>query len=855
MRSFLFTFHLALFTLLVVAARAQPAAPAPTPAAPAPITIDASAVPPAPAALPFAIGGSNPAGHTFSANTRYLTLDGQPWFPVMGEFHYARYPASEWESEILKMKAGGITVISTYVFWIFHEETEGQFNWTGDRDLRAFIQLCAKHGLYVWIRIGPWDHGEVRNGGFPDWLLQEMDPKNTRTNDPAYLAHVTTFYNQIGLQTKGLFWKDGGPIIGVQIENEYHPGDGPGRGVEHINTLLGLAHAAGIDAPYYSETGWDNAAVPTTGFLPVFGGYTEQFWSASLTELPPNQNFFFDNIRAEDNVMGDLSPKNPRYNSKYADFPFLTAEMGGGMAIAYHRRPVLFGADSTAAALVKLGSGITGLGFYMYHGGTNPDGLTSMEETQSVWNGYNDMEAKSYDFQAPLGEFGQTRDSFRDIKTLALFLNTFGSTLAPMAPYFPDQKPKTRDDASTPRVALRSNGTSGFLFINNYQRTVPLDEHKNFQVSLKLADNSTVLVPVTPTTIPTGVYTIWPVNLDLNGVKLQYATAQLLTKIPGVTKDDPDTYVFFTWPGVAPEFSFTPDANNTIDFGQNPSPLGHKSDDPAVISLSILRPDISKTGSLLFTVKHPGSKPAQIFLLSRDDALNLYQSTLLGHDSLVLSPASLYFDGDQIHLASRDVANLTVGLYPPLTGNLGAAAKSAGFIDNGSLGYFQKICKDFASNIAPPHITVDFTQVQPAGASLLAKINPNPKRKVAMEPTDADFARAAVWTIKVDPAILTNPNRPTLEINYVGDVARLYAGNRFVDDNFYKGTPFEIGLWRLTPDELKNGLTLKILPLRPDTPLYLPPGARPVFPENADALDLKSINLRWDYQATLNLSP
>ena len=64
-------------------------------------------MPPAPAALPFAIGGANPSGHTFSANTRYLTLDGQPWFPVMGEFHYARYPASEWEAEILKMKAGG----------------------------------------------------------------------------------------------------------------------------------------------------------------------------------------------------------------------------------------------------------------------------------------------------------------------------------------------------------------------------------------------------------------------------------------------------------------------------------------------------------------------------------------------------------------------------------------------------------------------------------------------------------------------------------------------------------------------------------------------------------------------------
>jgi hypothetical protein len=128
-----------------------------------------------------------------------------------------------------------------------------------------------------------------------------------------------------------------------------------------------------------------------------------------------------------------------------------------------------------------------------------------------------------------------------------------------------------------------------------------------------------------------------------------------------------------------------------------------------------------------------------------------------------------------------------------------------------------------------------------------------------MEPTDADFARAAVWNLNFSPAVLSaitaGELRPILQINYTGDVARLYAGPRFADDNFYKGSPFEIGLWRFTPDELKNGLDLKILPLREDTPLYLPPGARPDFPNHADALQLKSITLTWEYQATLNLSP
>jgi len=297
------------------------------------ITIDASKPPPAPVALPVFVGNKSSSGHELGVNSRYFTLDGKPFFPIMGEFHYARYPESEWENEILKMKASGINVVSTYIFWIFHEDVQGKFDWSGQRDLRAFVQLCAKHGLYVWARIGPWDHGEARNGGFPDWLVAAV--RATRSNDPAYLDYVKEFYDQIGTQLKGLFWKDGGPIIGVQLENEYHPGRG---GLEHLQQLFQLAQQADLVAPFYTITGWDNAVVPTTGFLPVFGGYTEQFWSNSLKELAPNGNFFFTNIRAEDNVMGDLTPKNSTYNSKYTDFPFLTAEMGGGMAIAYHRR-------------------------------------------------------------------------------------------------------------------------------------------------------------------------------------------------------------------------------------------------------------------------------------------------------------------------------------------------------------------------------------------------------------------------------------------------------------------------------------------------------------------------------------
>ena len=120
----------------------------------------------------------NPDGREITVDNRSLRLDGKPWFPVMGEFHYSRYPAEDWRAELLKMKAGGVDIVSTYVFWIHHEEIEGQWDWSGRRDLRKFVQTCGDVGLKVLVRCGPWDHGEVRNGGFPDWVVAHKEIGN-----------------------------------------------------------------------------------------------------------------------------------------------------------------------------------------------------------------------------------------------------------------------------------------------------------------------------------------------------------------------------------------------------------------------------------------------------------------------------------------------------------------------------------------------------------------------------------------------------------------------------------------------------------------------------------------------------
>jgi len=793
------------------------------PGAGAELTIDARTVPEAPAPLAFPVGGRSPAGHVFGANSRYLTLDGQPWFPVMGEFHYSRYPAAEWEPELLKMKAGGINVVATYVFWIHHEETEGKFDWSGRRDLRRFVELCGRHGLNVWVRIGPWCHGEARNGGFPDWLLQ-LGP--TRTNSPAYLERVQRYFGEIGRQLHELYWQDGGPIVGVQLENEYHPATG---GLEHMRKLRELAQAAGIVAPFLTATGWDRAVVPPADFLPVFGGYTDNFWSTSRGELPPSQHFFFTAIRAEDNVMGDLTPKNAGYQSKYDNYPFLTAEMGGGMSTAYHRRPVMFAADSTAAALVKLGDGIAGLGYYMYHGGTNPDSLRPLQETQAGWNGYNDMEEKSYDFQAPLGEFGQVNPTFRTMRVLHLFLADFGRDLAPMSACFPTLLPKNRDDLTTPRAAARSDGRRAFVFINNYQRTVPLPDQRDLQVTLQLA-TGTVQIPRRPITIPTGVYTHWPVHLDLGGVPLEYATAELVCRLA-----EPATFVFSAWPGLTPEFAFP--ASATI---AAPGARIVREGDQAYVD------GLQPGPGVAIRITLPGSRRVQLVVLTREQALNLSKAMLAGRERLILSPADVYFNSDGIHLSSRDAGNLQAGVYPAL-GRI-----PAGFRDAGADGVFQTYAS--TTKFATTPVIVNVESVKVAAPSEPVKVSPRP-RAVAIEPGDADFDRAAVWRLRVPADALAGAPRTFLQIAYEGDVARVYAGGRFDNDNFYKGTPWELALWRYTPSELAHGLELKILPLRSDAPIYLPPGARPELPSGGDVVRLKSATVVREYQVVLPVAP
>ena len=800
------------------------------------VGIDAVRQPPAPD-TGFLRMGTNvaPGGHVIGVNGRYLTRDGRPWLPVMGEFHYSRYPADEWEDELLKMKAAGVEIVSTYIIWIHHEEVEGEFDWSGQRDLRAFAELCAKHGLLLYPRIGPWSHAEVRNGGFPDWLVRTVG-SGLRSNDSTYLSYVARFYDQIGRQLHGLLWKDGGPVIGIQLENEYNA-RGPGRGAEHILRLKQLALAAGFDVPLYTVTGWDNAVLPPAEVIPVFGGYPDWPWDQSIEQLPPNEVYAF---RFDNRWSGDRDARSPAGTSQdsLARYPFLGAEFGGAIEDTYHRRPVISADDIAAMLPVQLGSGINLYGYYLFHGGANPAGkLSTLQESQRT--GYpTDVPTVSYDFQAPLGEYGQVRESYRRIKLVHYFLNAFGDRLAPMVVRRPDRVPPSAADTTTPRVSARTLGERGFIFLDNYVRHYPMPARRAFQVELRLP-HGRLAVPARPIDVPSGAYFIWPVNFDLGGPQLTYATAQLVTR---VGTGDSAVYVFFAVPGVTPEFAF--DARSVRSVEAPGATIARRA---GRIYVRCARPG---TG-VAIALRRKAGTAARIVLLSRDEAENLWRGELDGAARLVLSAQDAFFEGGRVHLRARGTPEFSAAVYPAPPDAAGLAPLRR----VGPEGLFTR----YVASVPMRDLPVVVDSVRAADSMPPVPLfNAVTWRHVAiaLAPSDSAWDSAAVWRVQLPDGAVRGLGNVFLEIRYEGDVARLYSGTRLLDDNFYNGQPWRVGLHRFE-DALRRGpLELRILPLRSAAPIYLETTARPTdFDEKGQVARLESVRAIARYEVVAGGAP
>lgn len=790
------------------------------------LTVDAREQPPAPETGWLHMGTTTaPGGHTLTVNSRYLVRDSVPWLPVMGEFHFARVPQEYWREELSKMKSAGVDIVSTYVFWNFTEKTPGDFDWTGDRDLRAFVALCDSVGLYVFVRPGPWVHSESRFGGLPDWVVHAMP---TRETDPEFLHYVARWYDQVGAQLKGLLWKDGGPVIGVQISNEYLA-RGPNRGARYLLALKQFALDAGLDVPLFTVTGWDHAVVPPQEVIPVEGGYADEPWGLSTEKNPPSEVYAF---RFQSRVRGTFDaakPAPPSDADLIADHvPFFGAEFGGGVPTMYRRRPIMQPDDIAAMLPVQLGSGANLYGYYMFHGGQNSPSHDEMQE-QTTIGGYNDLPMIDYDFQAPLGAYGEQHAVLGKLRPFHFFVQAFGDRLAPMTVHQPDVISKGQEDLTTPRWSVRSLGNSGFLFMNNHVRQYAMAGQKNVRFSVRLP-GGTVTFPSSPIDIPTGAYFIWPIGVDLSGVRLAYATAQPITRIDAAHVP---VYAFMAQAGIPAEFAF--DAAGVARVTSSTGNVTRASGRYLVNGI------VPGTGASI-DVRLRSGRTVRVLVLSASEAAQLTIPRLEGTRHLMLTDAQAFTDGDTLTLLSTGDAKFRFSVYPALPHPPAATLPIA---EVKARGLFEV----FYSDAEPRTLSVTVSPLRDGGP--VPPLELGPPRNTAHEPTPEVFGRSAAWTLTVRGNV-DNGHDAFLDIYARGDVARLFSGVTMLDDQFLNGSPWDVGL-KYVQSALRDPLTLTILPLRKDAPIYLDQGVDSMVKGHDQLAQVDSVTVVPQYRLDMAL--
>lgn len=580
----------------------------------------------------------NSKGETIDFTNYYMRKNGEAFFGISGEFHFSRMDEARWEREILKMKLGGINIVSTYVFWNHHEEDEGIFDFSGRRDLRKFVELCHKQGMMVILRIGPFNHGEARNGGVPDWLYGM--PFEVRSTADGFLYYVRRLYSNIAEQVKGLYFENDGPIIGVQLDNEYMHSAAPwefttgisdewlpsgNEGEKYMHALKEIALSCGIRPAFFTCTGWGGATTPDD-FMPLWGGYSYRPWLfySYKGEHPATDEYIYQDFH--NNEADNTYDFKPQYTPETR--PYACCEMGGGMMCSYYYRFALDYKCVDAMANIKTGSGCNFVGYYMYQGGTNPVGKhgTYMNEGQ--------VSKLSYDYQAALGEFGQERESYRRLKSLHYTLTSFAEricslkTIAPKGQAHIDPK-----DLYTLRYTVRSDGKSGFVFINNFQDHAVMSDKHNIKLAIELPNESIQF----DIDIASGENAILPFNFDMGGILLKSATVQPLTCIHG----EETTYVFMVPTGMKGRFEFEDGAK--VAYGET-------------VKSSV---EIEPTDAAEFQVTKNNVK-IRVLVLSREMANNMFK---ISDDRLIFTSAALIEDENGLSIESTESDNKILG-YP-----------------------------------------------------------------------------------------------------------------------------------------------------------------------------------------------
>lgn len=328
-------------------------------------------------------GVAQPAKHTFALGDEAFLLDGQPFQMISGEMHYPRVPREAWRARLKMAKAMGLNTIGTYVFWNLHEPQKGRFDFTGNYDIAAFVKMAQEEGLWVVLRPSPYVCAEWEFGGYPYWLQQEKGLQ-VRSTEPQFLAAYRRYVQQVAKQLAPLQINHGGPVLMVQVENEY---GFYGHDQEYLNLNRQLFIEAGFDGLLYT---CDPAAKVAQGHLPG---------------LLPAVNGLDRPAEVKQIVRANHGGKGPFFIAEWypAWFDWWGAPHHTVPAAAYAGR-----LDTALAAGLSLN-------MYMFHGGT----------TRGFLNGANygdsaayEPQTSSYDYDAPLDEAGNATPKFRAFRAV-----------------------------------------------------------------------------------------------------------------------------------------------------------------------------------------------------------------------------------------------------------------------------------------------------------------------------------------------------------------------------------------------------------------------------------------------------
>ena len=319
---------------------------------------------------------------TFEAGNGTFLLNGNPFVVKAAEIHYPRIPKPYWEHRIKMCKALGMNTVCIYIFWNIHEQREGQFDFTGNNDVAEFCRLAQKNGMYVIVRPGPYVCAEWEMGGLPWWLLKKKDIR-LREQDPYFMERVKIFEQKVGEQLAPLTIQNGGPIIMVQVENEYG--------------------SYGEDKPYVSEIRDCLRGIYGKDLALFQCDWSSNFEKNGLEDLTWTMNFGTGaNINDQFRRLGELRPNAPKMCSEFWSGWF------DKWGARHETRPAKDMVDGMDEMLSK---GIS-FSLYMTHGGTS----------FGHWAGANSPgfapDVTSYDYDAPINEYGQTTPKHFELRKM-----------------------------------------------------------------------------------------------------------------------------------------------------------------------------------------------------------------------------------------------------------------------------------------------------------------------------------------------------------------------------------------------------------------------------------------------------